>query len=399
MRPKLLRLAEVTEADYARWSELSGRAAEPNAALDPRYLAPDRDGEEGGHLLLIAEEGDRWLGLLRVFPTEGPGDLGFRGFGTLDPPVAGPCHPLLDRDHAAEALATIVRGIRPLLHSGYLILRGYPATGPLATALSAIESDRNAQARVVATHAAAWAYPASEATPPAVGQLVFDAVVEPDFRSYSSRRVLRTSARRLSEAAGGPLTLHDASADPEAIERFLSMQASGWKGDQDRGGTAVALDGRTEQAFRDKVDSFRESGGARFFELWAGPECVYSTIIFVVGGVAVGYLDAYEQKYGRFSAGSLARTAVVCHLRTVPGIDGMNPGIYDQYPEAAKIYPDRREFLDVVIGVGMVPSAVVRMSPQKGRSALTRRILDFGDRADRAAMRATTSLRRRLART
>lgn len=395
MRPKLLRLADVTESDFARWSALSQRAAEPNVALDPRFLAPDRLGPEGGHLLLIAEDGDRWFGLLRVFQTEVPTELSLQGYGTWDPPVAGPCHPVLDRERTADALATIARGVRRLLRSGYLTLRGYPATGPLAEALG-VQNQRATHARILGAHSAAWANALTGATPPQPDQLVLPADTDPDYRSYGSRRVLRTNARRLAEAAGGPLSLHDASADPTAIDRFISVQASGWKGDQDRGGTAVALDDRTERAFREKVAAFRASGELIVLELWAGAQCVYSTVIFVSGGVAVGVLDAYQHEFGRFSAGSLARTAVCSHLRTRPGIEGMNPGIYDQYPEASKIYPDRREFVDVVIGVGLVPSTVIRMIPQVERSALVRRSLPILNKADWFALRVIGFLRRRL---
>jgi hypothetical protein len=396
MRAKLLRLADVTEPDYARWSALSKRAAEPNPALDPRFLAPDREGEEGAHLLLIAEDGDQWLGLLRVFPTQTPGDTGRQGFGTWDPPVAGPGHPLLDRDHAAEALATIARGVRRLLHSGYLTLRGYPATGPLADALTGL-AQHGLTARVLGTHAAAWVYPDPDAAPPPE-ESVLPAVIDPAYRSYSSRRVLRTSARRLEEAAGGPLSLHDATGDPTAIDRFVRLQSSGWKGDRARGGTAVGLDAASERSFREKMAAFDDSGDLRIFELWAGSHCVYSTVVLVDGGIAVGYLDAYESEFGRFSAGSLARSAVVSHLRSLPGIDGMNPGIYDQYPEAAKIYPDRREFVDVVIGIGPVPSMVVKRMPRPASTPATRKLLAAADGADRLALRAPASIRRRLGR-
>lgn len=395
MRPKLLRLADLTESDYARWSDLTERAAEANVALDPRFVAPDRGGPEGEHLLLVAEEDDAWLGLLRVFQTDAPTDLSLHGYGTWDPPVAGPCHPVLDRDRAADALATIARGVRRLLRSGYLTLRGYPASGPLADALAAVDRP-GIHTRVLASHSAAWVYKVADAVPPPADEVVLPADIEPAYRSYGSRRVLRTSARRLVEAAGGPLSLHDATADPTAIDRFIAVQASGWKGDHDQGGTALALDDRAEKAFREKVEAFRGSGDLRVLELWAGAHCVYTTVIFVAGGVAVGYLDAYQHEFGQFSPGSLARTAVCSHLRTVPGIEAMNPGIYDQYPEASKIYPDRREFLDVVIGVGLVPSTVVRKLTRAEHSPTARKTLTALNRADRFVMRGIGAVRRRV---
>ena len=397
MRPKLLRLADVTDSDFARWSALAERAAEANVVLDPRFLSSERKGPDEDHLFVVAEEDGAWFGVLRVFPTQAPSSLTLPGYGTWDPPVAGPCHPVLDRSRAAEALITIAHGVRHLLRGGYLILRGYPATGPLADALGGVDRP-TIHTHVLGSRSAAWAYPAPDPVLPAPDADVLPADVEPSYRSYGSRRVLRNSARRLTEAAGGPLALHDATADPSAIDRFVSVQASGWKGDQNRGGTALALDDRAERAFREKVDAFRSSGDLRVLELWAGEHCVYTTVIFVAGGVAVGYLDAYEHEFGQYSPGSLARTAVCSHLRSVPEIRGMNPGIYDQYPEASKIYPDRREFLDVVVGVGLVPSTVVRLIAVAERSAAVRRGLDLANRADRFALRAIGALRRRVRR-
>ncbi len=394
MRARLLRLAEVSDDEWERWAALAERAAEPNAALDPRFLRPDRE-SSGGQLLVVAEEDDEWLGLVRVFSTNVSATLPIASYGTLEPSDLGPPYPLLDRAHAAEALTVIARGVRRLLHSGYLPLQGYPAFGPLAEAMQRLQRRPALGAIVVATNSAPWVdvHPGQYAP----DERVFVAQTDPDHRSVSSRKELRRSARRLAEAGGGPLSLHDASDDPAAIDRFVAMQASGWKGDRDNGGYAVALDPERERAFRGKADAFRASGDLIVLELRAGTQLIYSHVYVVSGNVALGILDAYQHEYGRFSAGKLGRTAASAHLRHLPRLEAVNPGYYYYTDdEAMKVFPDRREFADIVVGVGVVPSLAVRLLPRAEKSPLLRKILIAMSRADRFAMRALNGLQRRL---
>ena len=62
----------------------------------------------------------------------------------------------------------------------------------------------------------------------------------PKFRSH-----LRRARRQLEEQ--GPLALkHSSAADPEALERFYELEASGWKGAE---GTAIKCDPRTRKFY------------------------------------------------------------------------------------------------------------------------------------------------------
>ncbi|GAA2982174.1 hypothetical protein JOD63_002539 [Microbacterium terrae] len=394
MRATLLRLSEVTDAEASRWAALAKRAAEPNAALDPRFLLPDRD-TSGGHLLVVAEEDGEWFGLLRVFPIDTAATFGVTTFGTLEPSELGPPFPLLDRSRSGDALTAIAWGIRRLLRGGYLALRGYPATGPLAEALEAARSRTGMGALVVATRTTPWVdvHPMPDSSPT---EHVYSAQVDPDYRSVGTRKELRRNARRLTEATGGPLTLRDASDDPAAIDRFIAMQASGWKGDGDRGGYAVALDADRERAFRDKMRAFAATGDLILLELWGGTQHVYSHVYVVSEGVAVGVLDAYQHEYARYSTGKLGRTAVTAHLRHSGRLQAMNPGYYyDGDEEAVRAYPDRRDFDDVVIGVGAVPALAVRLLPRADASKTAQRMFTLLSRADRLVLRVVDRVNRR----
>ncbi len=400
VRAMLLRLAEVTEADWACWRALAERASEPNLALDPRFLTPEQgSGGDVDYLFVVAEEDGEWFGLLRVFAMDVSSTMSIPTYGTWDPPLFGASHPLLDHSRTVDALAAIARGIRRHLRGGFLILRGYPASGPLAEALQEIRRRPVLDAIIIGSHAAAWAEVTSYHAGSATDTNTFPARIDPDHHGSDTRKKLRRAARRLAEAGGGPLTLRDASDDPTAIDRFIAMQASGWKGDRERGGTAVALEAPVELKFREKVAAFRADGDLIILELWAGEQCVYASVYLVTGAIAEGFLDAYQHEFGDFSAGKLGRTAAYAHLaesHRKPPLVAVSPGIYDYYPDAATIYPDRREFLDVVIGVGIVPSLIVRVLPRAEASPPARKVFLALARADQFAMRVVGAARRRL---
>ncbi|GAA5212198.1 hypothetical protein GCM10025774_35900 [Microbacterium kyungheense] len=393
VRGILLRLSDITTADVDNWTALAERATEPNAALDPRFLLPDRK-ISGNHLLVVAEEDGKWLGLVRVFPVDLAPTLPLRTYGTLEPADLGPPFPLLDPARASDALAAIARTVRRRLRRGYIGLRGYPASGPLAQALQDVSRRPALHATVVASHIVPWVdvLPARAAP----HERVHPAVTDPEYRSASTRKELRRYARRLVEAGGGPLTLHDASDDPEAIDRFVTMQASGWKGDREHGGYAVALDRERETAFRAKTEAFRESGDLIVLEMWAGDAHVYSHLYVVSGGVAMGILDAYQHEYGAYSTGKLGRTAVTTHMRGLQRLKALNPGhFYYGDDEAVKAFPDRREFVDVVIGVGIVPSLLCRLLPRTEASLRARAAVMAFSRGDALMMRAIGTLTRK----
>ncbi|KJL42717.1 hypothetical protein JOD63_002538 [Microbacterium terrae] len=396
MRAKLVRLAEVTDADWMRWSALAERSAEPNLAFDPRFLMSDQEGDTDDYLFVIAEEAGEWFGLLRVFAMALSPSVDIPAYGTWDPPLFGASHPLLDRARAAEALSTLARGLRPLLRTGYLSLRGYPATGPLAEALGAVRRQRAIGAVVTQSHASAWVDVAAQHASGSPADRVGPAQIDIDHHNADTRKKLRRAARRLAETAGGSLTLRDASDDPEAVERFIAMQRSGWKGDAQRGGTAVALDHGMEVRFRRKLAAFRGTDDLIVLELWAGDVPVHSSVYLVEGRVAEGYLDAYQHEFGAFSAGKLGRTAAFAYLRRLPRLTAVNPGIYDYYPDAAKVYPDRREYIDVIIGVGVVPSLLTGLLLRADASSLRRRAVIVASNADRFAMRAVGAVKRRV---
>jgi hypothetical protein len=116
--------------------------------------------------------------------------------------------------------------------------------------------------------------------------------------SHPRIRRLRLAVER---ECGGPIELIDRSADPSAVERFLTVEASGWKS---RAGTA--LGSRPEHAafFREMCAGFSERGRLQAMSLEAGGRLLAMKCSLLAGDGLFYFKAAYDERYARFSVGA-----------------------------------------------------------------------------------------------
>lgn len=389
MHTRLLPLSAVTPADAVAWRRLADTAVEPNVYLDPRFLLPARHrGDEAADLrLVVVQERGEWLALLAVTTKQiGPG-VPVRAAttgGTFMTTHSDRHHPLVRIGRETEALHALLRGITDVGLPGLVQLQHFPADGPLADALATVVGATSMRAyersRVEAACATrgsaartlrveeAGAAGARTAPVPAV-------VVDPPLHSAhmgsGRRKDVRRRARALARAAGGPLELHDVSADPDADDAFLAMQAQGWKGDTVQGGAAVALDPHARSWFRDVVDGFRRDGDALVLRLDAGGTTQWTGYSLRSGGTYFGFLDAYREEHRQLSPGALGRLAEISYLFAATDAPALDPAFDARYVTGAQLYPDRRTYADVLVSTrGLVAHTAVRAAPVARRFGL-----------------------------
>jgi CelD/BcsL family acetyltransferase involved in cellulose biosynthesis len=135
-------------------------------------------------------------------------------------------------------------------------------------------------------------------------------VSELDGKSYlelalsgSTRKKLRQHRRKLSEK--GKLTSVVASqpgAVCRALEEFLAMEASGWKG---RNGTAL-LSNKADAAFmRGAVGALAAAGCASIHSLYVDGKPASMQIVARLGAAAFTWKTAYDEAFQDFSPGTL----------------------------------------------------------------------------------------------
>jgi CelD/BcsL family acetyltransferase involved in cellulose biosynthesis len=88
----------------------------------------------------------------------------------------------------------------------------------------------------------------------------------------------------------------------QALEEFLAMEASGWKG---REGTALLSDGADAAFMRGAVDALADFGCASIHSLYLDGKPVSMQIVGRAGAAAFTWKTAYDETYRDFSPGTL----------------------------------------------------------------------------------------------
>jgi CelD/BcsL family acetyltransferase involved in cellulose biosynthesis len=121
--------------------------------------------------------------------------------------------------------------------------------------------------------------------------------------SSSSRKKLRQHRRRLGEK--GSLT-SEIFGDPQqirhALEDFMRIEASGWKGRQ---GTALLCDPRNAAFIRKSMPAMAERGRASIHALYLDGKPISMQLVVRAGSAAFTWKTAYDESYQDFSPGML----------------------------------------------------------------------------------------------
>jgi Acetyltransferase (GNAT) domain len=288
--PALLAPEDVTPEVEAAWRDLAGRAAEPNPCNEPDMLLPAMrhlpDGRRAR--LLVVTDGDRLDAVLPVLPVRRwRRRVPVPALVTWDHHFQMLGSPLVDADRATQALTAMLRAPWTVRQGAALLeIVDLGDGGPVAAAL-------DEAAAAVGGAARRWdGFERAVLARTEDGTLVGD-----------DCRERRRRARRGLERQAGPVASVDRSADPDALDRFLAMEASGWKGEA---GTAIACDPAATVFFREVCRRFAAGGRleVRSLDVSAGP--VAMELVFHAGDGAFHLKTAYDERYRAHTPGILA---------------------------------------------------------------------------------------------
>lgn len=345
-----LALEKLTPRDIESWSALAKNALEPNPFFEPEFVIPAAEhlGERRPSLMIVEAAGD-WRACLPVHRVR---------LGRVVPAVRAWCHlycflgtPLIDRDIALPAARSLLdgavgRGGRPL------VLARLGDGGPAFTAIEQAAAELGLDTLFQSSYERAI--------------LVRQSGGEHcEGLSGRRRRDLDRLERRLETELGGEVTVVDEAERACAVDAFIALERSGWKGLE---GTALASDPRHVAFFREVCESFAARGRLELLTLEGAGRRAAMTCNLYSGEGGFCFKVAHDAELRRFSPGvQLERESMrVFHeQRTEHWQDSCAD------PENAminRLWPDRRHITTMVLARHGLPARCLRRAMRVTRT-------------------------------
>jgi CelD/BcsL family acetyltransferase involved in cellulose biosynthesis len=288
------RLVALSEADRGAWAALAERALEPNPFFHPDFVVPAA-ALTGAPVALVVV-GD-WEAAVPVVAARRWRRLPLPGLLSW---IHDQCFLGTPLVADVEAVAPLLAGLRSLGSGIFAELDLAAADGPVGAALDA----------ALPTGALGF------------GAFSRAALVRREESTYlegrlsgKHRRAHRRLGRDLAEHLDGELRLVDHAGSADAVDRFLALEAAGWKGEQ---GTALAsLDGGA--AFTHAVCSaFAARGALQLLFLEVGERVVAARLNLRGGGELFCVKIAHDESLRKFSPGMQMELAMIDHFHADP---------------------------------------------------------------------------------
>jgi len=308
-------LIPVTAVPAEAWRALSVRAIEPNGYYLPEWAlavnatAPGRTGASALCAWSDPSRASRLIGLLpvvslrRAYKIPLPALVSGHPYGTL-------CTPPIDRDAAEEAAIGLIEGARRA-GARALILREVALDGAAVQAMTDVQRREGLRPRLLQSHQRACLDATRDAD-----ELLQEAL------GAKKLKELRRQRNRLAEH--GAVSFEVARSRREvavALEAFLALEASGWKGQR---GTALMQNDGDLAFIRRAALALADTGQCEIVALRAGDTPVASGIVLRHQSRAFFFKLGVDERFAKSSPGvqlTLDLTRHLCSDSTIASAD------------------------------------------------------------------------------
>jgi CelD/BcsL family acetyltransferase involved in cellulose biosynthesis len=362
-------LMPLAGVSAAQWRALSTRAAEPNGYYLPEWeLAVNASarGRLDAAALGAWRDACTLIGLMpvismwRAYKIPLPALVSADPYGTL-------CTPLLDRDMAEDAAANIMEQARRAgAHA--LIFRATSLDGPAMKAFTDVLNRACMQPVLLQSHVRAC----------------LDATCDADEllrESLGAKKLkeLRRQRNRLAEHGAVDFNVARTPAEmTAAVETFLMLEASGWKGQR---GTALSQDDGDATFVRRATSALAGTGQCEIVSLRAGETPVAAAIVLRHLDRAFYFKLGVDERFAKYSPGVQLTLELTRHLCADPAIRLVDSTAAPDHPMINPLWRGRLAIGDILIPLRRHDPVVPLIRAALGlRSAIrepARRIVHF----------------------
>jgi CelD/BcsL family acetyltransferase involved in cellulose biosynthesis len=321
------------------WSALAAHAVEPNACYLPSWaLAVSRHARGRGDALALTAfdraAPDGLIGLMpvrwasRALSLPVPMLVSWNAYAPFSAP-------LLDRDCGIDAAGALLDAARTA-GARALLLQSIPTGGAAYAAIVAALERRGLMPEIMRSFRRAGLDARKDAE-----------TVLRDALSAKKLKDLRRQRHRLEDAG---LVTFDVASAPErigpALEAFLALEASGWKGER---GTALALHPGDAAFIREAAPLLAAKGQFEIVSLTRSGATLASGLILRDAGRAFFFKIAMDESEARTSPGVQLTLDLTRHLCADPAIAFADSTADGEHPMIDHIWRERIEIADVFV--------------------------------------------------
>ncbi|RZN05030.1 GNAT family N-acetyltransferase [Bradyrhizobium genosp. SA-3] len=328
----------LTSIDPGQWRALAQRTVEPNGYYLPGWalaVSATARGRTGASALAAFDASStRLVGLMpvislwRAWKIPLPALVSANPYGTL-------CSPLIDRDAPIEAATRLLQQAREAgAHA--LVLNDVALDGAAMTALNQVLNRDGLKPRVLSSYVRA----SLDATQD--GETLLR-------EALGARKLkeLRRQRHRLEE--NGPVLFEVARGRDEigpALETFLQLEASGWKGER---GTALIQHAGDATFIRRAVAALAETAQCEIITLRAGMTPVAAGVVLRHQDRAFFFKLGIDEHFAKYSPGVQLTLDLTRHLCADPAIASADSMASADHPMINPIWRGRFAIGDVLI--------------------------------------------------
>ena len=350
MNGRVITVGKLSREDEQAWRALAARAMEPNPFFEPDCVIPAATHQTFGAeiKLVVAERDGLFLACLPVrhirrwkFPypmvTSQVRRMGYLGT------------PLVDPEGGVEAVVALLRalvGLRRTATARLLVIDGMNGAGPVATLLREALAALKLPMRVFESYDRGLLARRDEPT--------YDKV-----HSSKARYNIRRQHRLLQSELGCETVVVDRADDPTAIQDYIDLEASGYKG---RTGVAMTTVPGEPEYFSEMCKRFAEAGRLHVLALEADGRTL-AMAVWIRGGEGM-FLPkiSFDEKYSKFGPGVLLQMDAIRYFHSQTDAMWIDTCTSPDNQLLLRLYPDRRriESLFIVLSRSLVDRAVIR---------------------------------------
>jgi CelD/BcsL family acetyltransferase involved in cellulose biosynthesis len=353
----------LTDDDLSAWSALAGRAAEPNPFFEPDFVLAAAESPNAEPPELLVEERDgEWIACAPVRVTRLLGRP--LALSTWNHAYAHVGTPLVDDGHLSQFADALAARLTSGHQARFLMLRQAVDVTVVQAIRAAVE--RSPRLSILFEHS----------TERAAVHRRADGVDAPVALKPRRRRELEKRRRKLAEKLGAEPVVIDRSDNAAAVEEFLRLEASGWKGVE---GTAMQTAGDAD-VFRTICDRFGEEGRLQILSLEADEIPLAMQCNIRGDDTLFNFKVAFDERFRTYAPGIQLELDTMRIFQAEREEEVLDSCADPDNELLNRLWPDRRPVITLVVGpsgaagraVGRALGTahrVVRKRPPGNRSA------------------------------